>query len=128
MAGVARWAVITAAVEAAATGVVLFIRPSLFARLVFDAEFSGAGQALGRLAAFALLALALTTWPTSRPTSYLASSVRALLIYNVLATIYLVYVGIGGVLTWNSPVAGGRAPHDPFASSRLAGAREAADE
>jgi hypothetical protein len=99
MAGVARWAVITAAVEAAATGVVLFIRPSLFARLVFDAEFSGAGQALGRLAAFALLALALTTWPTSRPTSYLASSVRALLIYNVLATIYLVYVGIGGELT-----------------------------
>jgi hypothetical protein len=92
---VERWALVAAAVEAAATGLVLFVRPQWFAGLVFGAEFSGAGQALGGLAAVALLGLALATWPTTQSTS----SVRALLIYNLLATIYLVYVGIGGQLT-----------------------------
>ena len=81
------------------TGFVLLARPSLFAWLVFDSEFSDAGEALGRLAAFALLALALATWPTSTATSHLACSIRALLIYSVFATIYLLYVGIGGQLT-----------------------------
>lgn len=94
-----KWAVIAAAVEAAATGLVLFIRPSLFAWLVFNAEFSDAGQALARLAAFALLGVALATWPTPAAASHVATAVRALLIYNVLATIYLLYVGIGGQLT-----------------------------
>ena len=87
------------AVEAAATGLILFVRPLWFAWLVFGAEFSDAGLALGRLTAIALLGLALATWPTPGATSQPASSVRALLIYNMLATIYLVYVGVGGRLT-----------------------------
>ncbi len=95
----AAWTVIAAAVEAAATGLVLFVRPSWFAWLVFGAEFSDAGLALGRLTAIALLGLALATWPTPSATSHLASSVRTLLIYNVLATVYLIYVGVGGQLT-----------------------------
>ena len=41
------------------TGLVLIIRPSLFVWLLFAAELSEAGQALGRLAGFALLALAV---------------------------------------------------------------------
>jgi len=94
-----RWALVAAAVEAAATGFVLLVRPQWFAWLVFGAEFSVAGQALGGLAAIALLGLALATWPTSGATTQSASSVRALLTYNLLATIYLVYVGIGGQLT-----------------------------
>jgi Protein of unknown function (DUF1214) len=97
--GATKWILLAAAVEAAATGLVLFVRPSWFAWLVFGAEFSDAGLALGRLTAIALLGLALATWPTPVATSHLASSVRALLIYNAFATIYLVYVGIGGRLT-----------------------------
>jgi hypothetical protein len=93
----AKWTVRAAAVETAATGLVLFVRPQLFAWLVFGGEFSDAGQALGRLTAIVLLALALATWPT--PAATAALSVRALLIYNLLATIYLVYVGVGGQLT-----------------------------
>ena len=50
-------------------------------------------------AAIALLGLALATWPMSGATSHLASSVRALLAYNVLAAVYLLYVGIDGQLT-----------------------------
>ena len=58
-----RWALVAAAVEAAATGFVLLVRPQWFAWLVFGAEFSDAGQALGGLAAIALLGLALATGP-----------------------------------------------------------------
>ncbi|MHC2580728.1 hypothetical protein [Bradyrhizobium diazoefficiens] len=54
---IARWTVLAAAIEAAATGLVLFARPSWFARLVFGSEFSDAGSALGRLTAIALLGL-----------------------------------------------------------------------
>jgi hypothetical protein len=99
MADATKWIALAAAAEVAATGLVLLVRPSLFAWLVFDAEFSDAAQALGRLAGIALLALALATWPTPVATSRGASSVRALLTYNVLATIYLFYIGIDGRLT-----------------------------
>jgi len=99
----AKWIVVAAAVEAAATGLVLFVRPSLFAWLVFETEFSAAGSALGRLTAIALLGLMLATWPAPSTTSRLAS-IRALLVYNLLATIYLLYIGIGaqliGILLW----------------------------
>lgn len=93
-----KWTVLTAAVEAAATGLVLFVRPSWFAWLVFGSEFSDAGSALSRLTAIALLGLTLATWPLSGAAGPLPSSVRALLIYNVLATIYLLYVATSGQL------------------------------
>ena len=95
----AKWTILAAAVEAAATGLFLFFWPSLFAWLVFNGEFSDAGRAIARLAAIALLGLALATWPMSGATSHLASSVRAPLAYNVLAAVYLLYVGIDGQLT-----------------------------
>jgi hypothetical protein len=94
-----KWIVLAAAVEAGATGLVLFVRPSLFAWLVFGAEFTDAGAALGRLTAIALLVLVLATWPTPAKTSDNASAVRILLIYNFLVAIYLIYVGMGGQLT-----------------------------
>ena len=94
-----KWALLAATVEAGATGLVLFIQPQWFAWLVFGTEFSEAGNALGRLAAIALFGLALATWPAPAALSRPASSVRALLIYNVLATIYLLYLGIGGQVT-----------------------------
>ncbi|KOY09768.1 hypothetical protein JEY62_30330 [Bradyrhizobium diazoefficiens] len=100
---IARWTVLAAAIEAAATGLVLFARPSWFARLVFGSEFSDAGSALGRLTSIALLGLTLATWP-SGAVGPLPSSVRALMTYNVLAAIYLLYLAIGhqltGILLW----------------------------
>jgi len=93
-----RWTLLAAATEAAVTGLVLFVRPQLFAWLVFGTDFSEAGSAIGRLAAIALFGLALATWPALVATSRWESSVRALLVYNVLAAVYLVRLGIGGQL------------------------------
>lgn len=96
---VVKWTVVAAAIEAAATGIILFVRPSMFAWLVFGSKFSEAGEALGRLTAIALLGLVVATWPAPAAENSPPSSLYALLIYNLLATIYLVSVGIGGQLT-----------------------------
>ena len=95
-----RWATTAAAIEAAATGLILLISPVLFGRLVLGAELAEPGQALGRLTGIVLLGFALTSWPSPS----LRSVTRAMLAYNLLATIYLCYLGIAGttvgVLLW----------------------------
>jgi hypothetical protein len=87
-----RWATAAAAIEAAATGLILLLSPVLFGRLIFGAELSEPGQALGRLAGIALLGLALTSWPGPSARSV----TRAMLAYNLLATLYLGYLGMVG--------------------------------
>jgi hypothetical protein len=94
-----KWTVVAATVELVVTGLVLLFWPQLFAWLLYGAEFSDAGKALGWLTGIALLVLALATWPTPAATSDPASSVRAPLVYNLLTTVYFVFVGIGGRLT-----------------------------
>ncbi|MBR0882719.1 hypothetical protein JQ608_37465 [Bradyrhizobium liaoningense] len=95
-----KWGARLVAVEIAGTGLILLLSPVLFGRLVFSADISDSGQALGRLAGIALLGFALTSWPfpPARPV------VRAMLAYNLLAAIYLAYLGIVGnlvgVLLW----------------------------
>jgi hypothetical protein len=95
-----RWVTTAVAVEIAATGLILLLGPVLFGRLILGDELSEPGQAVGRLGGIALLGLALTSWPASLgwPVT------RALLTYNLLATIYLGYLGIVGksvgVLLW----------------------------
>jgi hypothetical protein len=84
---------VAAAVEAA-TGVALMIDPPLVTRLLLGDEVSGAGVALGRVAGFALLSLGLACWPETVAVNTPAP--RALLTYNLLATLYFAYLGIGG--------------------------------
>jgi hypothetical protein len=87
-----KWVPTAAAVEIAATGLILLIGPVLFGRLIFGAELSGPGQALGRLTGIALSGFALTSWPAPS-----APSVSwAMLAYNLLATVYLGYLGLVG--------------------------------
>jgi fatty acid desaturase len=99
-----RWVTTAVAVEVAATGVVLLLSPALFGRLIFGDELSDPGQALGRLTGIALLGFALTSWPDPSARSI----ARAMLTYNLLATIYLGYLGIlgtlVGVLLWPAVV------------------------
>ena len=90
-----RWVTAAAAVKVV-TGLVLIIRRSLFVWLLFRAELSAAGQALGRLAGFSLLALALACWPVRGAETKSNPALRALLAFSLLAAVYLVYVGIGG--------------------------------
>jgi hypothetical protein len=93
-----RWIVVVAALEAVATSLVLILAPSLFGWLVLGAELSEAGQALGRLAGIVLLAFGLACWPAPAAANQATSAVRALLIYNLLAAIYLLYLGVAGKL------------------------------
>ena len=85
---------IAAALEVA-TGLLLIAKPSVLARLLFDAELSQAGVALGRVTGFALLALGWSCWPTRKGSQEVPV---ALLIYNVLVTGYLAYLGVSGNL------------------------------
>jgi hypothetical protein len=77
--------------------------------LLFGAELSTAGQALGRLTGFTLLALALGCWPKLGADT--KSAIRALLVFSLLTTVYLIYLGVGrelvGILLW--PAAAGHA-------------------
>jgi hypothetical protein len=95
-----RWATTAATVEAAATGLILLLSPVLFGRLILGDELSEPGQALGRLTGIALLGFALTSWPDPSARSV----ARAMLTYNLFATVYLGYLGIMGksvgVLLW----------------------------
>lgn len=88
--GPARLIVVAAAIEVIA-GVVLIISPSFVARLLFNADVNAAAEAVGRLGGFGLLGLGLASWPGAAP-------VRGLLAYNVLAALFLIFLGIQGAL------------------------------
>ena len=82
----------------AVTGLVAIVDPSLLARFLLGAELSASGQAVGRVAGFALVALALACWPRPEPQSRKSAAVRGLLVYNVLAAIFFLYLGFRGEL------------------------------
>jgi hypothetical protein len=86
-----RWATTAAAAEAGATSLILLLSPALFGRLILGAELSEPGRALGRLTGIALLAFAAACWPEPA-----AKAIRAMFVYNLLATLYLSYLGIEG--------------------------------
>jgi hypothetical protein len=85
-----------AAVIEAATGLALMIDPPLLSALLLGEGVSGAGIALGRVAGFALLGLGLACWPDPEAVAVDSRALRAMLAYNLLATLYLAYLGIGG--------------------------------
>jgi hypothetical protein len=93
----------SAGVEAL-TGLALIVDPSLVASLLLGTDLSDGGQAVGRVAGFALLALGLACWPERERRSSASAPVRGLLVYNVLAAIFFLYVGIRheftGLLLW----------------------------
>ncbi|MGH6689557.1 MAG: hypothetical protein ACREF4_02610 [Gammaproteobacteria bacterium] len=72
--------------------------PSAFIGLLMGAEVSGAGIALGRLTGFALLALGVACWPGARAAGSEAAPVRAMLTYGFFAAVYLLVLGVSGVL------------------------------
>lgn len=91
-----------AAALEAATGLVLIVSPSLAATLVFGADLSGPGLSLGRLAGIALLAFAVACWPASGGDKQHGPAARGLLTYNLLATVYFLFVGAAG--RWVGPL------------------------
>ncbi len=98
--------IILAVALEAIVGVALIVSPSPAAVLVFGGALSAPGEAIGRLAGVALLALAVACSPSAAKGP--SSDLRGLLAYNLLATIFFLSVGIDGrsvgVLLW--PVVG----------------------
>jgi hypothetical protein len=93
-----------AAVSEAALGFVLLVYPAIVVRLLLDAQIAGAGIAVSRVAGIALISLGLACWPRSDAASSPSRSLRAMLCYSLLATLYLAYLGISGervgILLW----------------------------
>ena len=87
-----------AAVLESATGLALMIYPSLVTRLLLGEGAFGAGLAVGRVGGFGLLALGLACWPGLESAGANTRGLRALLTYNLLATLYLAYLGVGGAV------------------------------
>ena len=82
------------------TGVALMASPTLVGRLLWNAEVSGTAVAFGRVCGVALLSLGWACWP-SRDN---ARAAAAMLLYSLLAVVYLGYFGISsesaGALLW----------------------------
>ena len=93
-----------AAVLEAITGLALMIHPSLVSQLLFGDGVTGTGRAVGRFAGFGLLSLGLACWPRRDGAAAETPGLRGMLAYSALATLYLVYLGIGrrptGSLLW----------------------------
>jgi hypothetical protein len=87
----------------AITGIVLVADPSLLAWLLLGATLAAPGVAVARLAGFALLALGLACWP-ARNAKARSAPTRGLFVYNLLAALFFLYLGIAhelvGILLW----------------------------
>jgi hypothetical protein len=86
------------------TGAALFVAPSLVAKLLFGSGMNASGDAIGRIAGLVMLCLAAGCFPRANAAPPLA----ALLALSLVATVYLVIVGIKGatvgVLLWPAAV------------------------
>ena len=95
-------AVATSGALEIATGIALIANPSFVILLLFGAQLSGSGIAVGRLCGIGLLSLGLATWP--RKSGATAPATIALFVYNLLSSVYLGYLGasgdFAGVLLW----------------------------
>ena len=85
-----------------ATGLAVALAPGFVAQLIFGADVTGAGVAYGRLLGMTLAALVVACWP--RADAVPRAALHAVLAYNLLAALYLVWVGVAhrpaGILLW----------------------------
>jgi hypothetical protein len=89
------------------TGTALIAAPSPLARLLFGSELDATGDVLARICGIVILCLAAGCWPRSRDA--FSNTVAPLFALNLLATAFLVYVGVVGtrvgVLLWPAAAA-----------------------
>jgi hypothetical protein len=91
--------ILVSAVLETGTGLALLVFPRFVVRVLLGAELVGAGVATSRLCGVALISLGLACWPESEPALHRRDrrAVRALLVYNASATVYLVWLmALGG--------------------------------
>ena len=85
-----------AAAAEAAMGLALLVYPPIVVWLLFGAEITGMGVAMSRIAGISLIALAVGCWPGRDAGRSATNALRAMLSYNLLATLYLGYLGVSG--------------------------------
>ena len=76
----------------AGTGLALLAVPDFVVRLLFGAEASGSGVVAARFAGIALAGLGVACWPAGGADG----PRRGMLVYGLLATLYLGYLGVSG--------------------------------
>jgi hypothetical protein len=93
-----------ASIVEVATGLALLIDPRFVVALLVGPNAPVEEIPMGRLPGIAILALGLACWPNRQHFESGPSAFRAMLVYNVLIAVFLVYlfrVGhLGGVLLW----------------------------
>jgi hypothetical protein len=87
------WILAIAAILEALTGLALFIDPSIVSELLLGSEIAGVGAMVGRVAGASLMSLALACWPGVLFKN-LSKGLMAMLLYGLLITFYLGYLGI----------------------------------
>ena len=89
-----------AAIAEAATGVAMFVVPSIVGRLLLGDELAGAALTVARVAGIALIGLGIACWP--------GPPLVGMLTYSILVALYLAYLGLTdgatGVLLWPAVV------------------------
>ena len=90
------WVAAAAAGLEVVTGAGLVVAPSLLAKLLFGSEMSASGDLVGRISGLVMLCLALGCWPRAFEGED-RQGLAPLLALSLLATVYLIYVGMGGV-------------------------------
>jgi hypothetical protein len=76
----------------AVTGLALLAYPPIVIQLLFGAEIAGAGVLASRVAGITLIALGVACWPAG----VVKQGVYGMLTYNLLVTLYFIYLGLGG--------------------------------
>ena len=84
-----------AAVAEFATGLALLLVPSPVGRLLLGAELTGVAIPIARITGIALIALGIACWPGR-------TALCGMLTYSVLATLFLLSLGIRG--KWVGPL------------------------
>jgi len=92
------WLIPLAAAIEAATGLALMISPQIVSNLLLGADLAGAGIAVARIAGAALLSFGLVCW-LGRRSADTTPVLVGLLTYNLLVTVYLIYLAFGGETT-----------------------------
>jgi hypothetical protein len=87
-----RRVLVLAAVGEAATGVALLLVPSLVGRLLFGVELTGIAMTVARVTGIALVALGVACFSAGEA----GQGLSGMLTYSLLATLYLVYLGLDG--------------------------------
>jgi hypothetical protein len=89
-----------AAVAEAVTGLALLAFPPLVVELIFGAAIAGEGYVVSRFAGISLIGLGVACWPRGEA----KQALLAMLTYNLLVTLYFVFLGFGGewvgILLW----------------------------